>query len=280
VPAALRVRLFVEAGRQWYRHNAPRLGASLAYYTVFSLAPTLVILVAICGRFFGDEAVRRQVYWEIHEVAGEQSATVILSLLGGARSQRGLIASLLGLLTLLIGASGVFVELRDTLNYIWEAPPRRSSGWRTALQDRIFSVAIVFGIGVLLAISILAGAVFQALKPELAVRNPVPAMTNGVVTFLITALLFAIIYRVIPDVHVEWADVAIGSLITALLFAFGRFLIGLYLSEAAVGSAYGAAGSLVALLAWVYYSAQIFLYGAEITHVYARSRRTPGARTR
>jgi membrane protein len=260
-----------EAASQWSAHNAPRLGAALAYYAILSLAPTLVFMVEVFGWLFGEDRVRGQVFWQVREMVGEQSAAVILSLLEGAHRPKGLGATVLGSLTLLVGASGVFVELRDTLNYIWDVPPRGHSAIRTIMLDRFFSFAMVLGIGFFLAISLVASAILQAWRP--APGFSVPASANSIISFLITTFLFAVIYRVIPEVRVEWLDVFIGSAITAVLFEGGKQLIGFYLSTAAIGSAYGAAGSLVALLVWVYYSAQIFLYGAEFTHVYAQSRR-------
>jgi membrane protein len=268
-----RFGLFREAAVHWSNHNAPRLGAALAYYSVLSLAPILILLVALAGRFFGDQTVRGQVYWQIRQVTGEQSAAVVLSLLEGAQRPKGFVPGLLGLITLMVGASGVFVELRDALNYIWSAPPREHSAWRTILRDRFFSFAIVLGIGFLLAVSLVASSVVHALEPDIISPGRIPSWVNLSVTFVGTWFLFAVIYRIVPEVRVDWTDVVIGSAITAVLFSIGKSLIGLYLGKAAVGSAYGAAGSLVALLVWVYYSAQIFLYGAEFTHVYASSRR-------
>jgi membrane protein len=184
---------------------------------------------------------------------------------------------LLGFLTLLIGSSGVFLELRDTLNYIWDAPPRPSSGIGELVRDRIFSFALVLGLGLLLTLSLAFSAIVQAAGAWsgrfLAIPAPILEVINFLITFIITSFLFALIYRVIPEVRVEWSDVVIGAIITAALFTGGKFLIGLYLGKAGVGSAYGAAGSLVILLVWVYYSAQIFIYGAEFTHVWARRRR-------
>jgi len=265
-------RLLRDAGLQWINHNAPRLGAALAFYTVLSLAPLLILVVEVCGFFFGEQAVRGQVYWEISQTVGSQSAAVVESLLTGIQQTS---ASLLGVAVLLIGASGVFVELRDSLNYIWEAPPNQGSGLLIFLRDRIFSFAMVVAVGILLAFSLAANSLVHLVgnSENIHFSPSVLAAGNFVLAFLVKAFLFALVYRVIPEVRVEWKDVAMGAILTAALFETGAMIIAFYLARAQIGSAYGAAGSLVALLVWVYYSAQIFLYGAELTHVYAKSQR-------
>ncbi len=265
--------LFGDAGAQWMKHNAPRLGAALAYYMILSLAPMLILVVAICGFFFGEAAVRGQVYWQISQTVGGQSAGVIQSLLTGAERPPGV--NIFAILVLLMGASGVFVELRDALNYIWEAPPNKYSGIGLFIRDRFFSFAMVIGVGSLLALSIAVTTVIHLIsrRADFHFSPTVVSAGNFAVSFVVKAFLFALIYRVIPEVRVEWEDVAIGAGFTAVLFETGTLLIGLYLGKSDVGSAYGAAGSLVALLVWIYYSAQVFLYGAELTHVYAKSRR-------
>jgi membrane protein len=268
--------LFRDAAFRWSEHNAPRLGAALAFYTVLSLAPLLVIVVAICGFVFGAQAVSGQLFWQIHSTVGDEGAQLVQSLLKTAhRPAAGIIATGFGMITLFAGASAVFVELRDTLNYIWGAPGPNDSRLWTALRRRCYSFAIVLGIGFLLMGSITVSAIMQHF---LVVAAPLLEAMNVLITFLATSFLFALIYRVIPEVRVDWEDVAIGSLLTAALFAVGRFLIGLYLGKASVGSAYGAAGSLVVLLVWVYYSSQIFLYGAELTRLYADRRVRKGLR--
>jgi membrane protein len=269
-------RLIRDAALQWSRHNAPRLGAALAYYTVLSLAPMLIVVVAACGYFFGEQAVRGQLYWQISQTVGTQSAAIVESLLTGTQRHAGEgSASLLGAAILLVGASGVFVELRDTLNYIWDAPPNTGSGVLVFIRDRFFSFAMLLTVGFLLGLSLAANALAHlfAGNAGLHFSASVLAAGNFIVAFFVKAFLFALIYRVMPEARVEWRDVVMGAIVTAILFEAGDFLITYYLGKAGIGSAYGAAGSLVALLVWVYYSAQIFLYGAELTHVYALSRR-------
>ena len=268
--------LFNDAASAWLRHNAPRLGAALAYYLVLSLAPLIVLAVALLGYVFGPAAIRGQVYWQIKDVMGTGGAAFVQTLLQSAyRPAAGVIANVLGFVVLLFGASGVFVELRDTLNFIWDAPTADSGGLRGMLRYRFFSFAVVLGIGLLLTVTLGLSVMIQSAAPAIAVLPPLPLKLIGRGTiFLITAALFGLIYRYIPDVPISWGDVATGSLVTAGLFTAGKILIGLYISKAAVGSAYGAAGSLVALLVWTYYSAQVFLYGAEFTYVHAHFRRS------
>jgi membrane protein len=276
----LKWSLFREAADQWSLHNAPRLGAALAYYTVLSLAPLLVVVVAICGFAFGKDAVRGQIYWQIKDVVGGAGAAAVQTLLVGAqRPAAGIAASMLGFVVLLAGASGVFGELRDTLNYIWDAPIPKSPGFGTMVRYRLFSFAMVFGLGFLLMVSLAVSAGIHALgdfaAQHIAAGVALVEIFNFVLTFLVTSLSFALIYKLVPQVPIDWADVATGAAVTAVLFALGKFLIGLYVGTAGVGSAYGAASSLIVLLVWVYYSAQIFLFGAEFTHVHAMHRGSP-----
>jgi membrane protein len=270
-------RLFREAAAQWSEHNAPRLGAALAYYTVLSLAPLLVVVVAVSGFAFGEDAVRGQVYWQIKGVVGSEGAMAVQTLLKAAhRPTTGLVSSIVGFFILLIGASGVFMELHDALNYVWDAPQNSGSGIWNMLRLRFFSFAMVLGIGFLLIVSLALSAVIQAAGAYASRFIATPPLvleaTNFVITFIVTSFLFALIYKLIPEVPINWSDVVAGAVVTSALFALGKFGIGVYLGKAGVGSPYGAAGSLVVLLVWVYYSAQIFLYGAEFTHVYALQR--------
>jgi membrane protein len=268
--------LIRDAALQWSRHNAPRLGAALAYYTVLSLAPILILVVEVCGFFFGEQEVRGQVFWQISQTVGSQSAAVVESLLSGIHGLSGSPAAIaFGAAVLLVGASGVFVELHDALNYIWDAPPNPGSGILLFIRDRVFSFAMVLTVGFLLALSLAANALFHTFGSETGLHFPAPVLmaANFILPFAVKAFLFALIYRVIPDVRVDWNDVAFGAVLTAALFEAGAAFVTFYLGKAQIGSAYGAAGSLVALLVWIYYCAQIFLFGAELTHVYAKERR-------
>jgi membrane protein len=267
-----------EAASGWSRHNAPRLGAALAYYTVLSLAPVLILVLAVSGIVFGQQASTGEIYWQVRNVAGPQVALAIQGLLKSAHTPgAGVLASILGFVTILFGASGVFVELRGILNFIWDAPVHDES-FCSIIRERFRSFAIVLGAGILLVASLGATAFLQARSAYSAgyLRLPAPVLqtSNFLVSLAVTAFLFALIYRFIPEVRVHWRDVTFGALLTALLFSVGKLLIGLYLGRAGVGSAYGAAGSLVILLVWVYYSVQIFLFGAELTYVWAQRQRS------
>jgi membrane protein len=273
------LRILREAASGWSRHNAPRLGAALAYYAVLSLAPVLILVLAVSGMVFGREATQGEIYWQIRDVAGPQVAAAIQGLLKSAHTPgAGVLATTLGFATILFGASGVFVELRGTLNFIWDAPVQDES-FCSIIRERFLSFAMVLGAGVLLVASLGATAFVQARSVYSAgyLRLPAPVLetSNFLASLAVTAFLFALIYRFLPEVRVHWRDVTFGALFTALLFSIGKLLIGLYLGRAGVGSAYGAAGSLVILLVWVYYSVQIFLFGAELTYVWARRKRSP-----
>jgi membrane protein len=275
----VRVRMahLKKAASDWMDHNDTSQGAAIAFYTVLSLAPLLVVVVAVAGFFFGQDAVRGEIFGQLRNLIGNQAASTVQTLLKAAyHPAEGIAASIVGFLVLLMGASGVFLQLRQTLNYIWGVDPGIDSGVRGILRSRLFSFAMVIGIGFLLVVSLVVSAVISAVgsyaSELISIPAPVLAATNFVITFAITSFLFALIYKVVPEKEIEWEDVAIGAIFTALLFDIGKVLIGLYLGKASVGSAYGAAGSLVVLLVWVYYSSQVFLYGAEFTHVYATAR--------
>jgi membrane protein len=268
--------LFADTAAAWSAHNAQRLGASLAYYTIFSLAPMLLIFVSIGGIMFGQQAVRGEIYWEIRAVAGHEGAIFVQQLLkeAGTHAASGILASVFGFSMLLLGASGVFLELRDDLNFIWDVPARDESLLRGMLRYRLFSFGLVIGSGLLITLSLAISIAIQAAEKYTLGHITIPAFfleaaTFGV-TFFATTFLFGLVYTIIPERRVPWTDVVVGSLVTAILFAAGKSLVALYLGRAGVGSLYGAAGSLVVLLVWVYYSSQIFLFGAEFTHVYSQ----------
>jgi membrane protein len=259
---------------RWSEINAPRLGAALSYYTMLSIAPLLVVCIAIAGMVFGEQAARGQIVGQIHGLVGPQGGQAIQTMLENAHKPgAGLLAGLFGILTLLFGASGVFIELRDALNLIWGVRAKNNAGFKAMVRDRFTSFAIVVGVGFLLMVSLLASAAIAAVEHFFSGFLPVPAplleATNALVTFVGVTMAFALLYKVMPDVRIEWRDVWIGAGVTAALFSMGKFLIGFYLGKAAPGSAYGAAGSLVVFLVWVYYSAQIFYLGAEFTHAFA-----------
>ena len=267
---------------QWQRDNAVSHGAALAYYTLFSMAPLLMLLIAIVGLVLGDAAARGQLVGEIQNVIGPDGARTVEGLIVNVSAPRsGVLASAVSLLTMLVGASGVFGQLRTSLNHIWEVTPPTSSGMRAAARQRLASFAVIVGIGGLLFASLVLTAALAAVHDVLAHHLPVvtyllPAL-NFLLSFLLTTSLFAMIYKLLPDASMDWRDVWLGAAATAFLFTIGKTLIGLYLGRAGVTSVYGAAGSFVLVLLWVYYCAQVFLVGAEFTEVYSRlygSRRT------
>lgn len=259
---------------RWNEHEAPRLGAALAFYSMLSLAPLLVLVIAIAALAFGHDAAQHQIMYEMQDLVGSDGAKGIQSLIENAQKPAsGIAASLLGIVTLLFGASGVFGELRSSLNKIWEAKRTASSGIVGMLRERFFSFGMVLAIGFLLLISLVVTAALAAVEKFFGGYLPIPGPVlhglNFLISFAVIAFLFALIFKFVPDVKIAWNDVWVGAVATALLFTIGKFLIGLYLGKASVGSAYGAAGSLIVVIVWIYYSAQIFLFGAQFTEIYA-----------
>jgi membrane protein len=263
---------------EWNDDDAPRLSAAVAFYTLLSLSPMLIIAVDMAGAIFGRAAAAGQLAWEIHDVVGWDEARMVQETINAAQGRHaGLLAAVLSTLLLLFGASSVVVELRSGLNTIWHvAPPGSSSGWKAMIEigkQRFFSFVLILFAGCLLLISVAVSTGIATLGRLFGPALPVPEAWLHVAAFLISyfvfTALFALIYRVMPDVKLEWRDVAVGASVTSLIFAAGKQAIALYLGKAAFSSAYGAAGSFVILLVWVYYSAQLFFFGAEFTKVYA-----------
>jgi membrane protein len=266
--------LIKETGSSWDAINAPRLGAALAFYTMLSTAPLLVVSIGIAGLVFGPQAAQGRVMYQIEGVVGPQSALAIQDLLQHANKPgSGAVAAIIGVFLLLFGASGVFGELRDSLNTVWGVKSSSGSGLIGMIKYRFVSFAMVLGIGFLLLVSLILSAAIAAAGEFFGGYLPVSeaALQLGSTAFSFAAVtvLFALLYKVVPDVEIEWRDVAIGAAVTSLLFSLGKLLIGLYLGKAGIGSAYGAAGSLVVFIVWVYYSAQIFFLGAQFTHTFA-----------
>ena len=269
--------LLKEAFADWSRHNVPKLGAALAYYTVLSTAPLVVVVVAVVGLVFGEQAARGQIMRQLQNQVGREGAEAIQTIIANAyQPKSGIIATVLGLITLFIGASGVLVELRDSLNRIWDAPPQPNAGLWATVRDRLVSFGMLIAVGFLLLVSLILSAGITAASTHLDALLPIPGWvleaTNSLVSLIIITGLFAMIYRILPDVNITWRDTFLGAAFTSVLFTVGKFLIGLYLGKASIASAYGAAGSLVILLVWIYYSAQVFFFGAEFTHVFALRR--------
>lgn len=267
--------LFMEAGKHWIDDRAPRMSAALAFYTILSMTPLLIITTAIVGSVLGDEAARGEIVAQLQGLIGYAGAEVIQTTLQHASQPRaGGIASLLGVITLLFGASGVFAELKDDLNTVWKAQERSDQGWWGTIKERLLSFAMVLVVGFLLLVSLIVsamlaiiGTAIQSILPELSV---VVLFLNFIISMGVTTGLFALMFRYIPDYKLPWNVVTIGAALTAVLFTVGKYLIGLYVGSAGIATPFGAAGSVVVLVVWVYYSALIFFYGAEVTQVLAR----------
>lgn len=257
--------------------NCSRMAAALAYYTIFALPPLLVLVIMICGVFFNPEDVQGRVAQEIKSVIGPSGAEQVKTMIQAADQQKhGLLASLVSLAVLLIGASGVVVQLQGALNDVWNVKPDpEASGIRNVLRKRLLSFAMVLGLGFLLLVSLVLTTLISSLSQQVLPGNfPESALQliNSGVTLVVIANLFAAMFKVLPDAEVRWKDVWVGAALTAVLFVAGKFALSFYFSKADVGSGYGAAGSLILVLVWIYYSAMILLLGAEFTQAWARSR--------
>lgn len=263
-----------EAITSWLDNRCASLGAALAYYTLFSLAPLLLIAVSVAGLVFGDQAARGEIYEQLSGFIGASGAGVVEQLLASVSWPAGNVTgTLLGLFIMFIGATTVFAELQGALDRIWNAPPETRSGLWALLRARVLSFGLVLGLGFLLIVSLLFSAAVAALQKwwlaGMEGWSYLLGAFNFLSGFLLLTLMFAMIYKFMPRVRIGWADVWVGSLVTALLFSAGRSVIGLYMGYSAVASGFGVASSLVVLLVWIYYSAQIFLLGAEFTRAYA-----------
>jgi membrane protein len=269
-------QLVKDAVSAWLDDFAPSMGAALAYYTVFSIAPLLLLLIAVAGFFFGADAARGQIVGELSGLMGKEGAAAIEGLLKSvSRPADNLIATAISVVTLVIGATTVFAELQSDLDRIWKTPTaKKASGIWGLLRTRFLSFGMIMGVGFLLVVSLALSAGLAALgtwwSPLFGGWAILLQIINFVVSFAVITAVFAMVYKVMPSAQIRWHDVWIGALVTAFLFTVGKYLIGLYIGKAGVSSAFGAAGSLIVVLVWVYYSTQIFLLGAEFTQVYAK----------
>jgi membrane protein len=267
--------LIREAAIEWQRDDVSGLAAGVAFYTIFSLTPILVISLAVAGAFTGSSAARSELFAQLTRNVGPRAAEFLDLLLEGSRTTGSTaMATILGAIAALLGATAVFVSLRNSLNTIWHVVPRNRSIWAALAYERVVSFLAVLALGLFLVVSVVSRAGLSAMWRLLETRLPIPGAAldtlHLVVSLGLLTALFAALYRFLPDVRISWSDVWIGATITALLFTLGNLLIALYLSTSTLRSVYGAAGSLVMILLWVYYSAQIFLFGAELTQVYSR----------
>lgn len=288
LPAGMRRRIqplgevLRETVSNWLCHRSPVEGAALAFYTLFSLAPVLLVVVAVAGTIWGEEAVRGQIVREFEGLMGRDAAVTVQEALqsaaregSGSGSGSDLLRNLVGIGTLLFGATAVFVQLQDSFNHAWEVAPKPGHLIQSFLWKRVVSFGMVVGIGFLLLVSLAVSAALAAFQAylESRVASPLPIVlqsVNFLFSFAVIAVLFALMFRFLPDARIAWRDVALGAVVTSLLFSIGKLLIGLYLGRTEIASAYGAAGSVVVILVWVYYSSLILLLGAEFTRVYSR----------
>ena len=272
--------LFKEACLAWAEDNAPSMGAALAFYTVFSLAPVLIVAITVAGLAFGQKAAEGEFSRQLQGLVGETGTRAVQALIQSAnRPALGVIASAIGIGILLVGASGAFIELQDALNKIWKVRRRSESIWLGVIRERFLSFGLVLGLGFLLLVSLVVSAALGAVGTFIAPLLPWPVFLLEAVNFFLSlgviGVLLALIFKYLPDTEIGWSDVWIGAAVASLLLTTGKGLMGLYLAKSTVASAYGAAASFVIILTWVYYSAQILLLGAEVTHVYSYKHGSP-----
>ncbi len=267
-------RTFRTAARAWWDDDCTRLGASLAYFTLFAIAPILLVATSIAGMVFGPAAVRGEIVGQLDHLVGREGALAVQGLLeAAARRPSGFMATVVGSVTFLIASTGAFLELQVAFNTIWRVKPRPSGHLYAFVMDRVRSFGLVVAIGFLLLVSLSASAALAALNAWLFNVSPADAylwnVVNTLVSIIVTTGLFALLFRFLPDVRLRWRDVSTGAVVTAVLFTVGQQVIGLYLGRSSIAASYGAAGSMMVLLLWVYYSCQILLLGAEFTRVWA-----------
>lgn len=260
----------------WIDDGASSMGAAIAFYTLLSMAPLLLIVLTIAGFFFGDEAARGALEQQLAQLVGPDGAQAVQGILGNAGNRAGgLVSLLVGLLTLFIGATTVFAELQTDIDRIWKVQAPRGAGLLRYLRQRLMSFGVILGVGFLLMVSLVISAIIAALgnlwEQWLVGTEILLQLLNFALGFAMITALFALIYKLLPSLRIAWSDVWVGAAVTSLLFGIGKFLIGLYIGKAAIASSFGAAGTLVVVIVWVYFSSQIFLLGAEFTYEYARS---------
>jgi len=266
--------LIKETFSEWSNDKAPRLGAALSYYTIFSLAPLLVLVISIAGLVFGRKAAEGRLLAQLSQVVGMDAGVALQTMVAKAgQHSGGVIASVIGLVVLIVGATGVVIELQDALNTVWKVVPKPGRGIKGLIRDRLLSIGIVLAFGFLFIVSLVASSGLAALGN--VVRGWMPGwlilgyVLNYGVSIGVIGVMLAMIFKVLPDVKMAWRDVWLGAAVTSVLFHVGKFLIGLYVGKASVASTFGAAGSLAVLLVWIYYSTQLVLMGAEFTRAYA-----------
>jgi membrane protein len=266
--------VFKAAASEWMSHRAASKGAALAYYTLFSIAPILVLVIAIAGFFYGREAAQGQLLGQLKGLMGAKGAEAIQLVLAGAHNKEsGLMATIIAAVLLVFGATSVFAELKDSLDEIWGVPPPKDASWWDTVRTRLLSFSLILVLAFLLMVSLVVSAALSILENFVSGLWQDAAVLLGwvaaLISFLVIAVLFGVIYKLLPRINLSWHDVIIGALGTAAMFTLGKFLIGLYIGNSGVADSFGAAGSLIAMLLWVYYSALIFFFGAEFARQYA-----------
>jgi len=264
-----------KAGGQFATDNAIKLSASLSYYTIFALAPLLILIISLVGLFLGTDAVRGKIYGEINDVVGNAAALQIQEIIQNIRATKHTVAgAIIGFIALLVGATGVFTEIQDSINFIWSIRAKPKKGWLKLLKNRLLSFSLIVSLGFLLLVSLMVNAMMDVLSEYFKVYFAdatvyIFYVLNLALIFAVITCLFAVIFKVLPDATIRWKDAFVGASLTAILFIVGKFLISFYLGRSNIGVTYGAAASVIIILLWVYYSSIILYFGAEFTHVYA-----------
>lgn len=268
--------LLKQTAKEFGNDNSMKLSASLSFYTVFSMVPMLVIIISLCSIFFGKEAVQGQIYWQIKQWTGNDVALQIQSMIKHAQlSHKSWLATGIGLITLAIGATGIFIEIQSSINYIWSIKAKPKRGWLRFLTNRALSFSLILSLGFLLIVSLVVNALMDLLFTRLEQIFPdvvyLVYMINVLIVVVVISVLFAVIFKVLPDGELSWKDAFIGASVTSVLFMIGKFIIGFYLSKTSFITAYGSSGAVLLILIWVYLSSVILYFGAEFTKVYAAS---------
>ncbi|CAN5414339.1 YihY/virulence factor BrkB family protein [soil metagenome] len=269
------IEVFKNAFSGFSDDKVMKLSGSLAYYTVFSMAPLLIVIISLCGMFLGREAVEGKIYGQLASFVGSDTAVQLQDMIKNASlAGKSKLAAIVGTITLVLGATSIFAEIQDSINTIWGLKPKPKRGWLKMVQNRILSFSVIISLGFLLLVSLSISSVIDGFSDRLTNRFPDIAVVvfyiiNIIITFSVTTLIFGVIFKVLPDGDIQWKDVLAGAMATAFLFMLGKFAISFYISKSNVGSTYGAAGSLVVLLLWIYYSSLILYFGAELTKAYA-----------
>jgi membrane protein len=270
------IKLLKKSLDQFIADNAVKLSASLSYYTIFSFAPLLIMVMTLTGFFFGAEAVQGKIYYQINDLVGNAAALQIQEIIKNIRtSEHTTAGTIIGVIALIIGATGVFTEIQDSINYIWAVKAKPKKGWLKLIMNRLLSFSLIVSFGFILLVSLMISALMDLLSDRLMLLFPdatvhIFHVLNHIIVFFVISTLFAIIFKVLPDAIINWKDAFIGAFFTAVLFIVGKFLIGYYLGNSKIGVTYGTAASIIIILLWVYYSSIILFFGAEVTHMYAK----------